>query len=396
MIAKAEHRNDPKLASSRFGTGAQAQLDQPRAPSVRDWPVSRFTPADFPLGRFALALTIGTAGGGSFYFLGIPLPFMLGSMVACAVTSIAGLPVRAPMAVRPPMSAVIGAVIGASVSPAALAHLPSMGWSMLFLVAFMITGGAVSALYFYRVIGFDLRTACFAGMPGGLIDMVTLADEHGGDPRKVAIVHTLRVMLVVFTVPFLVLTLTGAERVPGFNMASTLADIDRGFLLWFPVSCVAGTILGAVLRLPARYFVGPMLVSAAIHVTGVSNYKLPFEMLIVAQIVLGATIGCRFVGTPPREIAAVAVASIGSTALLLVIGALFAWLTTLLSPLGFLAVFLSYAPGGLAEISLLALALQIETAIVTAHHIVRIILVGFGTSAVLAVARRYARMRQDG
>lgn len=350
--------------------------------------------SSFPFRRFGCALLVGGTGGTTFYLVGIPLPFMLGSMFACMVAAMIRLPVLAPMAVRPPMSAIIGTMIGASISPDALAHLQSVGWSMLFLLAYTVVGGAACTFYFYKFVGFDLRTAYFAGIPGGLIDMVILADEHGGDPRKVAIVHTLRVMLVVFTVPFLVLTLTGAERVAGFNSAITLRDVDSGFLFWFPVSCLLGIGLGILLKLPARYLVGPMLVSGAIHAAGWSTYKQPFELVIMAQIVLGATVGCRFVGTSVKEIASVAMAAVGSTAVLLGVSALFAYLVTLISSANFLTVFLSYAPGGLAEIGLLALALQIDTTIVTIHHIVRLLAVGFGTPLFFALGKRIDRRRR--
>jgi membrane AbrB-like protein len=349
----------------------------------------------FPFARFGFALLVGATGGCLFYLAGIPLPFMLGSMFACMVAAMTNLPVRAPMAVRPPMSAIIGTMIGASVSPAALAYLPSLGWSMAFLMVYVVVGGGICTAYFHRIVGFDLRTAYFSGMPGGLIDMVTLADEQGGDPRKVAIVHTLRIMVVVFTVPVSVLTLTGATRVSGFNSAITLADVDAGFLFWFPVSALVGISVGVLLRLPARFLVGPMLVSGAIHAAGLSNYKLPFELVIMAQIVLGATIGCRFVGTPVREIASVAVAAVGSTGLLLAFAAAFAFLVTQVTSASFLTIFLSYAPGGLAEIGLLALALQIETTVITVHHILRLVSVGFGTQILFAVSKRIGKRRGD-
>lgn len=350
----------------------------------------------FPFRAFGLALAIGAAGGTGFYLLGIPLPFMLGSMTACMVAAMARLPVRAPMSVRPPMTATIGTMIGASVSPAALAYLPSLGWSMAFLLVYALMAGGLCTLYFHRIVGFDLRTAYFSGMPGGLVDMVTLADEHGAEPHKVAIVHTLRIMIVVFTVPITVLTLTGATRVSGFNSAITLADVDAGFLFWFPFSALLGIALGVYLRLPARFMVGPMLVSATVHATELTNYRLPFELVVTAQIVLGATIGCRFVAISLREIAQIAVAAVGSTAMLLASAALFAFVVTEITGRNFLTIFLGYAPGGLAEIGLLALALQIETTVITAHHIARLIFVGFGTQFLFGYMRRRERKRGDG
>lgn len=350
--------------------------------------------SSFPFAQFAFALALGSVGGVVFFLLRLPLPFMLGSMMFCMVAAMARLPVLAPIQVRPPMSAVIGAMIGSAVTPALLDEIPALIASLLWLVAFIAIAGAVCVTYLHRVIGFDFRTAYFAGMPGGLIEMVMLADEHGGDSRKVAIVQTLRVVLVVFTVPFLVLTLTGAERVTGFDTTNSFEVVDSGFLFWFSFSAVAGIGLGMLLRLPARYFVGPMLVSGVVHMAGWSDYKLPFEMVIVAQIVLGATIGCRFVGVPVRQLSEVAVASVGSTFLLLLLTGAFALLVSETTNLSFLAVFLSYSPGGVAEISLLALALQVETAIVTIHHIARIVLVGFGGPLLFVLGRNLRNRRR--
>jgi membrane AbrB-like protein len=349
----------------------------------------------FPFARFGFALLIGAAGGTTFYLIGLPLPFMLGSMTACMAAAMAQLPVQAPIAIRPPMTAIIGTMLGASVSPATLAYLPSMVWSMLFLLLYVAVGGGICTLYFHRVVGFDLRTAYFSGMPGGLIDMVTLADEFGAEPRKVAIVHTLRIMVVVFTVPFGVLTLTGATGVSGFNTAVSLADVEAGFLFWFPFGALIGAAIGVLLRLPARFLVGPMLVSGTIHAMGWSDYKLPFELIIVAQVVLGATIGCRFVGTPVRDIVSIAMAAVGSTALLLALAAFFAFLVTRVNSGNFLTFFLGYSPGGLAEIGLLALALQIETSVIAIHHVLRLLTVGFGTQLLIAVGRRIEKRRKN-
>jgi membrane AbrB-like protein len=160
------------------------------------------------------------------------------------------------------------------------------------------------------------------------------------------------------------------------------------FFLWFLLSCLLGIGFGMLLRLPAKYFLGPLLVSALIHVAGWSDYKLPFEMVIVAQIVLGATIGCRFVGVSAREIINVGVVSLGSTLILIVLTAVFAAVLSMYMDYGFLTLFLSYSPGGLAEISLLALAMQIETSIVVSHHLFRIVIVGFGGPLIFLLIKK--------
>jgi membrane AbrB-like protein len=108
----------------------------------------------------------------------------------------------------------------------------------------------------------------------------------------------------------------------------------------------------------------------------------------VAQLVLGTTIGCRFLGTPPREILRILWLSVGSTLILLAATLVFALAVSRVSSYGVVPLLLAYSPGGLAEMSLIALALQIEVAFVAAHHVVRVFLVMVGAGPLFGVVRR--------
>ena len=67
--------------------------------------------------------------------------------------------------------------------------------------------------------------------------------------------------------------------------------------------------------------------------------------------------------------------SVGSTVILLALTLAFAFMVAKLSVHGHVPLILAYSPGGLAEMSLIALALHTEVAFVAAHHIVRVVLV---------------------
>jgi len=118
-----------------------------------------------------------------------------------------------------------------------------------------------------------------------------------------------------------------------------------------------------------------MIVSAAVHLLGWSDSVPPFEIVNAAQLILGVTIGCRFVGTPPRLILRILALSVGSTVILLGLTLSFAWAVAQISVHGHVPLILAYSPGGLAEMSLIALALHMEVAFVAAHHIIRVFLV---------------------
>src|SRR3546814_4344936 len=85
---------------------------------------------------------------------------------------------------------------------------------------------------------------------------------------------------------------------------------------------IAGFILARLARLPAAAILGPMLFSAAFHMTGVTDAKPPVELINAAQVVVGTTIGCRFAGVKMALVARSIVASIGSTIILVSTGLL--------------------------------------------------------------------------
>src|SRR5690606_37292512 len=132
--------------------------------------------------------------------------------------------------------------------------------------------------------------------------------------------------------------------------------------------------VGRWLRLPARFLLGPMLLSAAVHVSGLSDFQIPYQLIIVAQVMLGTLIGCRFVGTPPAEILRILLWSAMLIVLLLMV------LVLVVEIAGYFAIsdptqlLLAYAPGGMTEMSLVALSVDANVAFVSVHHIARIAL----------------------
>ena len=353
------------------------------------------SPRRFPYRRFALALIIGGCGSWLFVWLRLPLPWMLGAMVFCTLAALLRLPIAAPPVIRPPMTMVIGVMLGAGFKPEVIGQIPNWLPTIAGLVLFMCASALACVGYFRRFAGFDPVTAFFAGMPGGLIEMVTVGEEKGGDARIIALIHSARILLVVMTLPFIVQWLGGAplggSRVagPSFSQTPLFAELTL-------LACgLAGVVIGHLLRFPAKFLIGPMVVSAIVHLVGISDSVLPFEIVNAAQLVLGVTIGCRFIGTPPQVILRVLSLSVGSTIILLTLTFSFAWLVARISGHGYVPLILAYSPGGLAEMSLIALALHTEVAFVAAHHIIRVLLVMVSAGPLfgLIIGARKARDR---
>jgi membrane AbrB-like protein len=342
-------------------------------------------PSRFPYAKFAAALVLGFIGGAIFNALELPLPWMLGPMTFCTVAAIMRAPIAAPAVVRPPMSAVIGVMLGAAFTPAIFGSL--IGWlpTIIGLAFFVAVSGFACVLYFRMIGRMDMTTAYFSGMPGGLVEMVVVGEERGGDGRTIALVHSARILLVVMTLPFLIELVEGVSLGGRSMMGPSVTEAPLTAELWIIGCGLGGAVLGHLLRLPAKYLLGPMLVSAFVHATGITDFQPPAEIVQGAQIVLGVTIGCRFLGTAPQVILRILALSFGSTLILLAMTLGFAIIVSRFSDYGVLELMLAYSPGGLAEMSLVAIAVHTEVAFVAAHHIIRIFFVMVSAGPVFAL-----------
>jgi membrane AbrB-like protein len=321
-------------------------------------------------------------GGWAFSRLGVPLPWMLGPMTLCTVAALLKAPIAAPAVVRPPMTMVIGVLLGAGFTPQVVGQVTSWLPTVLGLAVFVLVCGLACVSYFRFVAGYDRPTAYFSGMPGGLVEMVVVGEERGGDARTIALIHSTRLLFIVFTLPFLVQWMEGVRLDRSAVFSPSVFDAPWTGDLWLVGTAIVGAVAGHYLRLPAKNLLGPMLASALIHVFGWSDFKPPQEIVGAAQVVLGTTIGCRFLGTPARDILRILGVSLGSTAILVAITVIFGFLISRVSDYGVIPLVLAYSPGGLAEMSLIALALNVEVAFVAAHHIIRIVFVMFGASLI--------------
>jgi membrane AbrB-like protein len=327
------------------------------------------------LGRFALALLIGTLGGALFWYLRTPLAWLLGAMSACMLASLVRLPVATPGFVREPTTALIGAMLGAGFHPGTFDGIGEWSVPLAGLIVFIAASTVASYLYFRMLGGFDRVTAFFAGMPGGLIDMVVMGGERGGDERLISLIHAARIFLVVLLLPFAIEVATGIDLPPGSAIHVPLSVLTVETVAWLIGTTVVGYAVGSLLMLPAKHLFGPMIASGIVHYFEFSDFALPSVIIAASQVVIGATIGCRFAGTKPALIVRILTLSVGSSALLLAITFGFAAALARATGIGFAEMVLAYSPGGVVEMSLIALAVAGDVAFVAIHHIVRVMIV---------------------
>lgn len=336
------------------------------------------------------ALVIGSLGGAAFVWLHMPLPWMLGAMFLVAVLSLF-LPrrqskyLRVNTGFRALMITVLGVLLGSGFTPAMIARLPELGGLMLIMLVFLPIGGAVSYAVFRRIGNLPKVESYFSAMPGGLTEMTLMGESMGGNPRQIVLVHAVRVFVVVMTIPFYFRIFEGYVAQP-LNFSATGNHVSPQDALLLIACGIAGWLLGRRVNLPAAQLVGPMLFSAAVHLAGFSTAKPPPELVAMAQVAMGAGLGARFVGLPLIEIRRLAWLAVISTFAMLAAAILVSFLASWITGFSRQTILLTISPGGVAEISLVALALGIDATIVTCMHIFRIVTVVFFAKPVFKLA----------
>ena len=327
-----------------------------------------------------LILNFGTGLGGALVArqIGLPIPFLLGSLAATAALSM-GLAARTgqrlfyPQTLREIFIAVIGAMIGSTFTPEIFAMAPVLAITLSAMVIFVVLAQTSNYVIFRQLGGYDPATARYAAMPGGLIEAIELGEKAGGDVEVLSIQHFVRIVLVIIVVPLLFLLATGDTV--GSSDGQTLGKSQTDWRDWaaFGVIAPIGLLIGHLLHFPAAPLLGPMVFTAILQATGAVDLQGPTLLLNIAQVVVGASLGARFASSTPRRLAAALGLGVASVAVTMGIASGMALLLAPWVALDFRTLLISFAPGGVTEMSLVALSLGVSPVLVTAHHLFRIL-----------------------
>lgn len=350
------------------------------------------TPSTVPQRR-ALTLGLAVLGTGAFWVLSLPLPFLFGPLFACLVAALAGAPLKGMGQVSVAARAILGVAAGASLAPDLLARVPQMAASVALIPLYVVVIGLVGVPFFRRIYKFDWATSWYAAMPGGLQDMVIFGQEAGGDVRALSLIHATR-MLIIVTVAPLILTL-GLGVTLDNPIGAPAAELPLHELVILAAVALIGWKGGERIGLFGASILGPMIVTGALSLTDVIHYRPPAEAILVAQFMIGIGIGVGYVGVTMHEIRRDVSAGVVFVLMLAGLAALFTEVVVLLGLAPPVDGFIAFAPGGQAEMTVLAIIVGADLGYVVVHHLTRVMLVISGAPVVARLMRLRERQEND-
>jgi membrane AbrB-like protein len=258
---------------------------------------------------------------------------------------------------------------------------------LLALATFCSTFG--SSFYLQRFHGWDQTSALLAGSPGALSQITMLAAEKGADVAAIAVVQTMRVIILTAALPLL-LALTGIAPTAPMEVASLIASPLE--LAVLAAAAIAVALLLRLAKFPASWMFGAMIASSLLHGTGLIEGGLPPWMRGVALVGIGAVIGTRFARISKKTLVSHINAGLGSFAVAIAISAIFVTVIVLATNVRFADVVVAFAPGAMDAMLALALTLHIDPIFVGAHHLSRFVFVSITTPGIVHL---FGRPQED-
>jgi uncharacterized protein len=308
-----------------------------------------------------------------FYALGFPIPWMLGPITGMLLWKTwTKRTLTAPNVLTNLGLIILGIYFGLSFTKETFIAVGPYILPFFALTIVIISVNVLNSLFVTKFIGIDRVTSVFASIPGGLSEMVAASESLKANTALVTIFQTIRLLTVVFVVPFVVVHLFDghSSRNALFSLG---ARESSGHYLWFAVSIAAGWLLRNII--PAAFVIGPLAATAIMNVIGVPLPSIPIGLLIFAQISVGMSMGNRMTIEDLKLGGKFGWIYFLLALILITVsfgcGYLFAKMTHLSLP----TAILSMAPGGLVEMVLTAQSVGGDPAIVSSLQFIRLLFI---------------------
>jgi uncharacterized protein len=316
---------------------------------------------------------VAGVGGTVFALIGVPLAWILGAMTGAAIYANLIGPTRDTKIARRIGQLILGTAAAAVLTPEILASMVGLLPVMVGAALLAILVGVGAAGPFAAIARVDRTTAMLSALPAGLAEMASLAQDRGARSDVVTVTHTLRVFAIVTIVPF-VLALFAASA-PAEEMLA-----GPGAFGWLSIlTCVglsAGiSLLAGRIGMINPWIVVPMVVGAVLATLDWPIARMPQVLLVVAQILIGGSLGAQLLLTEFARLPRVLLAATMSTALMgLIMLVLCGPFLAVVLGLNLLSLSLALSPGGFGEMVASAKALDAQVAIVVGFQFVRSLL----------------------
>lgn len=337
------------------------------------------------------ALTLCALVGAAFAWLRMPLPWMIGPLLAMAACNFSGARLRTVPGGRQLGQLIIGTALGLYFTPVVARQVASYWPLLIFAALFAILVAWACGWFLSRTTDTDRTTAFFASVPGGAAEMAILGERFGARVDKVALAQSIRILVVVIVVPF-ALTYSGVHGSDAYKPAPLPFDA-RSLLQLFGIAAVAGGLFAAA-RMANPFMFGPLIAAIVLTANEVEFSSIPIWTSNTGQLLLGCALGSRFEKQSLGNLGRYATAVLASILVSIALAAALSVVLAVVTGLPAASLMLAMAPGGIAEMCITAKVLELGVPLVTAAHVTRVLVLINATASIYRLARYFRGSRE--
>jgi len=326
--------------------------------------------------EFTLVIMVSIPSAFVAEFLNIPLAWFLGPMIATSIASLFGLKIKMPKLILSTTLILLGLYIGNYIDKSLFSQIHQWAWTSLIMLIYILVSVLIVSKYLQIFSKYERKTSIFSSAPGALGPLMILAeDEKKTDLSQVATSHLIRLIIIITIFPFIV---DNFYEVEGTKFAEEIVNNQNIINLILLIICsIILIFIFDRLKIPAALLSGTLIASGILQISEIATYKLSPNIIDYCLLILGASVGCRFANKTFSEIARNAWHSFIATFLLVVLGLIAAYAASLIIDKNFFTLILSYCPGGIYEVAVIAIFFNLDPEFVSFHHIIRLLMILF-------------------
>jgi len=333
--------------------------------------------------KFLLVILISIPSAIVADYFNIPLAWMLGPMLAVSIAALSGLKIKMPKLALSSILMVLGLHIGNYIDQNLINQMTEWVWTSIIMFVYILISILIVSKYLQKFSGYNVKTSIFSAAPGALGPLMILAEHEKSDLSQVATSHLIRLIIIITVIPFFVVNYSTNEAltIEKFDYL----DQNHFHLLILLIGSILLIFLFDKIGVPAALLSGTLVASGILQITEVASYKLPDESINFCLLILGASVGCRFADKSLKEVASNSFHSLVATIILVTLGLLAAIIATYFVDTNFLTLLLSFSPGGIYEVAVIAIAFDLDPNFVAFHHIIRLLMILFTIPIILKI-----------
>ena len=333
--------------------------------------------------QFVLILLISTPSAIIAEFFSIPLAWFLGPMLITSLASLMGLKIKMPRLALSSILILLGLYIGNYIDKNLFSQMNQRAWNSLIMLIYIIASVLIVSKYLQIFSKYEKKTSIFSAAPGALGPLMILAEDEKLDLSQVATSHLIRLIIIITVFPFIVNSFYDVEGVKVVD--EILKNQNIYHLIILIVSSLFLILVFDKLKIPAALLSGTLVASGFLQITEIASYQLSPNIIDYCLLILGASVGCRFANKSFGEIGRNALHSFIATFLLVVLGLIAALVASLVIDKNFFTLLLSYCPGGIYEVAVIAIFFDLDPEFVSFHHIIRLLMILFIVPLILKI-----------